>query len=112
MISDGTVQTYRLRLDFFAGRPPPEEPIRQIALRFWAGDDLASIDILSITLIPKVANYADAGAAARTEIRNRIYRRCEHARRGAPDPRSSSRAPRERGRPLRCRSESSYRPSA
>ena len=74
MISDGTVQTYRLRLDFFAGRPPPEEPIRQIALRFWAGDDLASIDILSITLIPKVANYADAGAASRTEIRNRIYR--------------------------------------
>ena len=29
---------------------------------------------LSITLIPKVANYADAGAASRTEIRNRIYR--------------------------------------
>ena len=32
------------------------------------------MDILSIRLIPKVANYADAGAAARTEIRNRVYR--------------------------------------
>ena len=68
------MQTYRLRLDYFWGDPPPEEPIRQIALRFWARDDLTSIDILSITLIPKVANYADAGAASRTEVRNRIYR--------------------------------------
>ena len=73
VVSDGTVQTYRARLDFFGGYPLPEEPIRQIAL--WFGPrDLASIDILSITLIPKVANYAEAGAAARTEIRNRIYR--------------------------------------
>ena len=73
IVSDGTVQTYRLRLDFFMGRPPLEKPIRQIALWF-NSRDLASIDILSITLIPKVANYADAGAASRTEIRNRIYR--------------------------------------
>ena len=30
---------------------------------------------MSIRLIPKVANYADAGAeTARTEIRNRVYR--------------------------------------
>ena len=74
VVSDGTVRTYRLRLDFPEGRPPPEEPIRQIFLSF-SPSDLASIDILSITLIPKVANYADAGAAARTEIRNRIYRK-------------------------------------
>ena len=73
VVSDGTVQTYRARLDFFRRRRPPEGRIRQIALWF-TPDDLASIDILSITLIPKVANYADAGAAARTEIRNRIYR--------------------------------------
>ena len=72
-VSDGTVQTYRLRMDSFEGRPPPEEPIRQIALQF-NSRDLASIDILSITLIPKVANYAEAGAASRTEIRNQIYR--------------------------------------
>ena len=73
VVSDGTVQTYRARLDFFGGRPPLEDPIRQIALWFIARD-LGSIDILSITLTTKVANYADAGAASRTEIRNRIYR--------------------------------------
>ena len=73
VVSDGTVQTYRARLDFIRGRPPPEGSIRQIALWFHP-DDLASIDILSITLIPKVANYVEAGAASRTEIRNRIYR--------------------------------------
>ena len=67
------MQTYRLRLDSFEGRPPPEEPIRQIALWFRPPVP-TSIDILSITLIPKVANYAEAGAASRTEIRNRIYR--------------------------------------
>ena len=73
VVSDGTVQTYRLRLDYFGGSAPPEEPIRQIAL--WLRPrDLASIDILSITLTTKAANYAAAGAAARTELRNRIYR--------------------------------------
>ena len=73
VVSDGTVQTYRARLDSFDGRPLPEEPIRQIALLF-ALRDLASIDILSITVTTKVATYADAGAASRTEIRNQIYR--------------------------------------
>ena len=72
-VSDGTVQTYRLRMDSFEGRPPPEEPIRQIALWFRPNVP-TSIDILSITLIPKVANYAEAGAASRTEMRNQIYR--------------------------------------
>ena len=73
VVSDGTVQTYRLRLDYFGGSAPPEEPIRQIAL--WLRPrDLASIDILSITLTTKVATYADEGAAARAEIRNGIYR--------------------------------------
>jgi arylsulfatase A-like enzyme len=62
-----------VRLDYFAGRPRPEGSIRQIALWFLA-DSLASIDILSITLTTKVANYAEAGAASRTEIRNRVYR--------------------------------------
>ena len=56
VVSDGTVRTYRVRLDCFAGHPPPEEPIRQIALWFGASDP-ASIDILSITLTTKVANF-------------------------------------------------------
>ena len=43
-VSDGTVQTYRLKLDYFPGVPPPENPIRQIALRFLA-DDLVSCPV-------------------------------------------------------------------
>ena len=73
VVNDGTVQTYRVRLDFSRGPSPPEGLIREIGLLFSA-TDVASIDILSITLIPKVANYAEAGAAARVEIRNRVYR--------------------------------------
>ena len=73
VVSDGTVQIYRLRLDFFGRRPRPEGSIRQLALWF-DPSDLASIDILSITLTTKVANYAETGAASRTEIRNRIHR--------------------------------------
>ncbi len=73
VVSDGTLQTYRARLDYFGGRPAPEGPIRQIGLWF-ASPEPASIDLLSIELIPKLANYADAGAAARTEVRGRVYR--------------------------------------
>ena len=72
VVSDGTVQTYRARLDVVRDSLP-EEPIRQIALMFVA-PELASIDILSIALTTKVATYADTGAASRTEIRDRIYR--------------------------------------
>ncbi len=60
-------------LDFIRGWSLPEEPIRQIALWF-NPSDLASIDILSITLVPMVANYAAAGAASRSEKRSRIHR--------------------------------------
>ncbi|HUF76857.1 MAG TPA: sulfatase-like hydrolase/transferase, partial [Longimicrobiales bacterium] len=74
VVSDGTVQTYRVRLDFFGGNPPPDDPIRQIALWFGSNGEPASIDILSITLIPKAADYAEAGAADRTEVRGRVYR--------------------------------------
>jgi len=73
IVSDGTVQTYRTRLDYFRGQPPPEEPIRQIAPWFRSNDP-ASIDILSLAIVPKVANYADAPIAARIEVRGRTYR--------------------------------------
>jgi arylsulfatase A-like enzyme len=73
LVSDGTVQTYRARLDYFGGRPPPDELIHQVGLWF-GGQDPVSLDILSIELIPKVANYADAGTAARTEMRGGVYR--------------------------------------
>ena len=69
VVSDGTVQTYRVRLDNL--RP---SPIRQIALWFQA-DEPASIDILSITLIPKEADYAAAPVGVRTHASNEAFRR-------------------------------------
>ena len=72
IVSDGTVQTYRVRLD--NGRLPLEDPIRQIALWFGANEP-ASIDLLSVSIIPKEANYAAAPVGVRTEIRNEAHRR-------------------------------------
>ena len=72
VVMDGTVQTYRVRLD--NSDLPPEEPIRQIALWFEA-DEPASINILSITLIPKEADYAAAPVGVRTDARSEAYRR-------------------------------------
>ncbi len=72
VVMDGTVQTYRIRLD--NSDLPPEEPIRQIALWFEA-DEPASINILSITLIPKETDYAAAPVGVRTDARSEVYRR-------------------------------------
>ena len=74
VVSDGTVQTYRVRLDSFEGNTPPEEPIRQIAPWFQA-DEPASINIPSITLIPKEADYAAVPVGVRTDARSEAYRR-------------------------------------
>jgi arylsulfatase A-like enzyme len=72
VIDDGTVQTYMLRADW--SRQVWEDDWRHLGL--WLGsEDPASIEILSITLIPKEANYAEAGIGAGEEVRNRVYRR-------------------------------------
>ena len=72
VIPDGSTHTYLLRADWWGGQWGG--PWQQLGIEVGA-DEPASIDILSITLTTKVANYTDAGAASRTEIRNRIYRR-------------------------------------
>ena len=72
VIHDGSTHTYLLRADWWWGQWGG--PWQQLGIEVGA-DEPASIDILSVTLTTKVANYADAGAASRTEIRNRIYRR-------------------------------------
>ena len=71
VINDGSEQSYLMRADW--SYAAWKGPWRQLGVEV-AAEEPADIDILSITLIPKVANYADAGTAARTEIRNRIYR--------------------------------------
>jgi arylsulfatase A-like enzyme len=72
VIRDGTVQTYNLRADWSGGRW--EGPWKQLILGFWASEE-ASIDILSVTVIPKEATYAGEPIGVRSEVRNRIYSR-------------------------------------
>ncbi len=77
VINDGSVQTYLLRADWSGGRW--EDPLQQLGLWFYAEEE-ASIDILSISLIPKEANYADAPTGMRNEVRNRVYRSAIYTR--------------------------------
>ena len=55
VIRDSTIQTYNLRADWSGGQW--EGPWKQLVLGFWA-DKEASIDILSVTVVPKEATYA------------------------------------------------------
>ena len=72
VINDGSVQTYRLRADWSRGQW--EGPWQQLGLWFGA-DGPASIDLLSVSLIPKEANYAAAPVGVRTDVRSEAYRR-------------------------------------
>jgi len=76
VVSDGVIQTYRLRADWSAGIW--EGPWRQLSLWFGA-DEPASIDILSASLIPKEASYVEAPAGTRGEVRGGIHRRTLYA---------------------------------
>ena len=72
VINDGAIQTYVMRADW--SKEVWEDEWRHVGL--WIGSrEPGSIDILSIRLIPKEANYGDAGTGAREEVRNRVYRR-------------------------------------
>jgi arylsulfatase A-like enzyme len=72
VIMDGSVQTYSLRADWSGGQWKGKW--QQLILYAFA-EEPGSIDILSVTVIPKEAGYADEPAGVREEIRNRIYRR-------------------------------------
>ena len=75
VINDGSVQSYLLRADW---SKPWEEawegPWQQLAIGFSA-EEPAGIDILSVSVIPKEANYAAAPAGVRTDVRTRAKRR-------------------------------------
>jgi arylsulfatase A-like enzyme len=72
VIMDGSVQTYSLRADWSGGQWKGKW--QQLILYAFA-EEPGSIDILSVTVIPKEAGYADEQAGVREEIRNRVYRR-------------------------------------
>jgi arylsulfatase A-like enzyme len=73
VVNDGAVQTYQLRADWSNGIW--KGPLRQLGLWIGARETPASIDILSISLIPKEANYAGEPVGTREEVRNKVYRR-------------------------------------
>ena len=72
MFNDGSVQTYLLRADWSGGQW--EGPWQQLGL--WVdAKEPTHIDILSVQVIPKEANYSAAPAGVREEVRSRAYRR-------------------------------------
>lgn len=75
VVNDGTVRTYRLRADWSPKSLGKfEEPWQELAFAVNASEP-ASIDILSITLVPKAAVYADKAVAVRSEVRDYSQRR-------------------------------------
>lgn len=79
VVNDGTVRTYRVRADWSPQQPEPwEDPWQKLVFSFNAGEP-SSIDILSVTLIPKAALYADEPMAVRTETRGQAQRRAVYA---------------------------------
>ena len=75
VINDGSVQTYLLQADWSPPWEGPwEGPWKQLSIGISA-EEPAGIDILSVSVIPKEANYAAAPAGVRTEVRIRAFRR-------------------------------------
>jgi arylsulfatase A-like enzyme len=72
IIRDGSIQTYLLRVDWTLGQTW-DGPWQQLGLWF-VTDEPSSIDILSVTAIPKEADYVGAPAGSRSEARGRVYR--------------------------------------
>jgi len=68
VVRDGTIQTYRLRIDAFQG------PWRQLGLWSWTDGAPGSIDILSVSVVPKEALYADAPHGVREVDRESVLR--------------------------------------
>ncbi len=76
LVTDGAIQTYRLSLDSPWMRKW-EGPWTHLGIWFDSqrDEEAATLDILSVSVIPKEANYAAAPVGVRTEIRNRVCRR-------------------------------------
>lgn len=72
VVHDGSVQTYLLRADWSGGRW--HGPWRQLGLMFSAQNP-ASIDLLSISVVPKDAGYTATPAGVRAEVREGVHRR-------------------------------------
>lgn len=75
VIRDGSEQTYVMRADWSMDYSKQwEGPWRELGVQFWS-EEPSSIDILSVSVIPKEARYTDASAGVKTEVRDQVYRR-------------------------------------
>jgi arylsulfatase A-like enzyme len=72
VIKDGSIHTYLIRADWSWGEW--EGPWRQLGIEVNAREP-ASIDILSVSVIPKEANYASSRVGVSSEVRSNAYRR-------------------------------------
>ncbi len=89
LIHDGSVQTYLLRADWLPyGQQWKGGPWRQLGLCVEGPfknpeeakpDSPTTLDILSVSVIPKAAVYADAAVGVRTEVRGQAHRRTLYA---------------------------------
>ncbi len=79
VFNDGSVQTYRMRADWSWRSEFWEGPWKQLGVlaqaRRVSGDEPAAVAILSVSVIPKAANYVAGPVGIRTEVRNQAYRR-------------------------------------
>ncbi|MFP5289200.1 MAG: sulfatase-like hydrolase/transferase, partial [Thermoanaerobaculia bacterium] len=72
LINDGAAHDYLLRADWVD--TPMEEPIRQLGFMLHATAP-GRLEILSVSLVPKEARYAEQAAGVITEARDALYRR-------------------------------------
>jgi arylsulfatase A-like enzyme len=72
VINDGSAHTYLIRADWSWGEW--EGPWKQMGIKVFAQEP-AFIDILSVTMIPKEANYASSRSGVSSEVRSDAYRR-------------------------------------
>ena len=72
VIEDGSIHTYVMRADWSWGEW--EGPWRQLGIGFGSSAP-GSLDILSVSVIPKAAKYADSPVGAGSEVRGGVYRR-------------------------------------
>jgi hypothetical protein len=72
VINDGLAHTYLVRADWSWGEW--EGPWKQIGIKASAQEP-ASIDILSVSVIPKEANYASSRVGVSSEVRSNAYHR-------------------------------------
>jgi len=76
LVTDGTAHTYRLSLDWAPMRQW-KGPWTHLGIWFNGGDDLeqATLDLLSVSIIPRDAAYAHAPVGVRTEVKSEAHRR-------------------------------------